>query len=230
MQRRQEALAGLHQDDARAARVGDPEVARDDVHRELLDRAGELDPRRAAADNDERQLRGARVRIRFGLRTLEGSQQPRADEGRLLHVLHTRCEGTPVLMAEVVVDRPGCQHQVVVGHRETRGCQAVVRKIDAGHLGQHDARVGLGAQDGAHRLGDVRRGERGGGDLVKQWLEQVVVVAVDDQHLGRRAAQRLGSKEPAEAAADNNDPHLIRALQGLPLRFRQTPELGMITR
>ncbi len=57
MQRRQQPRARFHQDDARAARVGDPEVARDDIHRELLDRAGQLHPGRAAADDDEGQVR-----------------------------------------------------------------------------------------------------------------------------------------------------------------------------
>ena len=43
---------------AGAARVGDPEVTRDDIHGELLDGTGKFDARRAAADDDEGQLRG----------------------------------------------------------------------------------------------------------------------------------------------------------------------------
>src|SRR5262249_35050663 len=65
-------------------------------------------------------------------------------------------------------------------------------------------------------------------DLVEQRLEQVVVVAVDDQQLRGRAAQLLGGKEPTKAAADDHHPRAcLRHRLAPPGKY--TPDLGMIT-
>ena len=216
MQRRQQPRARFHQDDARAACVGNTEVARDDIHRELLDRARQLHPGRTAADDDEGQVGLALGRIRLGLRALEGAQQPRTDERGFLHILHPRREGAPVIVTEIVIDRPRGEDQVVVLHRPAVGGQTAARKVDRAHLGEHDVRIPLGSQDGAHRLGDIRRRQRGRGDLVQQRLKEVIVVAVDDQHVRRSAPQRLGGEQSAEPAPDNDDPYPTGAVQTAP--------------
>ena len=59
---------------------------------------------------------------------------------------------------------------------------ATARKVDRRGLAQHDEGVRLAAQHGADRLCNVRGPQCGGGDLVEQWLEEMVVIAVDDQH------------------------------------------------
>jgi hypothetical protein len=43
--------------------------------------------------------------------------------------------------------------------------------------------------DAPDRLGDLARRQRGGGNLVQQGLEQVVIAAVDHRHAQGRAAQ-----------------------------------------
>jgi hypothetical protein len=55
-------------------------------------------------------------------------------------------------------------------------------------------------------LRDVSRREGGRSDLVEERLKEVIVVAVDDQQLYGRAAQRSRGEQAAEAAADDHDP------------------------
>ena len=50
--------------------------------------------------------------------------------------------------------------------------------------------IALLAQDVAQRRGDRRRREAGGGDLVQQRLEQVMVAAIDQGDVHRRLARR----------------------------------------
>src|SRR5262249_39624813 len=62
----------------------------------------------------------------------------------------------------------------------------------------------LPAKDRAERRGDLRRGEGASGDLVHERLEERVVLAVNDDHLDRRAAQSAHRLQPGEPAADDD--------------------------
>ena len=57
---RQDAVGALEQDHTGLGRVDAPEVARQRMLRDLAERAGELDPRGSAADDDEREPGPAR--------------------------------------------------------------------------------------------------------------------------------------------------------------------------
>jgi hypothetical protein len=52
---------------------------------------------------------------------------------------------------------------------------------------------------------DVGGRKSRGGDLVKQGLEQMVVLTVDDDDVGWRRCEALGGGEACEASADNDD-------------------------
>ena len=173
--------------------------------------------------------------IRLGLGGLEGAQQTRADEGRLLHVLHARCKRAPVIVAEIVVDRPRGEDEVVVGHggrAGDAGCAAPDRRRSTSPsmtraLRWERSMVRIGWAMSAGR-------ERRRGHLVEQRLEQVIVVVVDDQHIGRRAPQRLGGKQPAEATANDYDPRPTGAAQAAPpppnLRIRSGDDYQLFQR
>jgi hypothetical protein len=49
------------------------------------------------------------------------------------------------------------------------------------------------------------RGERGGGHLIKERLEEVMILPVDQRDLRLDVAQRLGDVEPGESAAQDHD-------------------------
>ena len=89
-----------------------------------------------------------------------------------------------------------------VGHRRVR--DALV-EVEAADLGEQHAGVVLPAQHAAQRRGDLSLGQDAGGDLVEEWLEQVVVGAVDEGDLDGRPFQCLRRVEAAEASADDED-------------------------
>src|SRR4029077_18930449 len=69
------------------------------------------------------------------------------------------------------------------------------------------------------RPGDLTRIQQCRGHLVEQRCEQVVVVAVDDEHVDRRARQGASAGETAEAGARDHDPragHFSVGLRDLP--------------
>ena len=58
------------------------------------------------------------------------------------------------------------------------------------------ARIGQAISDGV---------KRGGGHLIEERLEQMMVALVDDDDVGRRPLQPLDRLQPAEARADDDD-------------------------
>jgi hypothetical protein len=53
---------------------------------------------------------------------------------------------------------------------------------------------------------DLSLGQDPGRDLVQQWLEQVVVPAVDEGYLDVRPLEEPGCEQAAKAASDNDYP------------------------
>src|SRR4051794_25745658 len=90
--------------------------------------------------------------------------------------------------------------ELAVGHRDDAAIG-----VDRLHVAHDDADVLLFSQYRADRRGDVARIQRGGGDLIEQRLEEVVVAAVDERDVGVRLCQRLRRVQAAEAAADDYD-------------------------
>ena len=101
---------------------------------DLGQRAGHLDSRRAAADDRERQPRGARGAVLAALGALERADDPRAQRQRVGERLQPRRVPGPVVVAEVAVGRAGGDDQVVVGQdraavrRRRRGRRCAPRR------------------------------------------------------------------------------------------------------
>src|SRR5712671_2010185 len=99
----------------------------------------------------------------------------------------------------------GRQHENVVAHGTGAGLEPLRRQIDARHLDHPKVEVLLTAQNGAGRFRDLLGLEARGRDLIEQRLEEVVVVAIDEHDLDRRAAQRPGGVQPPESRTDDDD-------------------------
>jgi hypothetical protein len=179
---------------------------------ELDRRAGQLDAGRAGADHDEGEQAAPLGLVGGDLGALEGEQQAAADLGRVLDRLEAGRDGRPFVVAEVGVRGARGEHQRVIRDDEPLGVGAHQprRGVDLRDLGQHDGDVALAAEDRPRRPGDVARRERGGGDLVEQRLEQVVVVAVQQRDLGRGPGQRPRRLQPAEAGAEDHHAQRLR--------------------
>src|SRR5262249_53014621 len=73
---------------------------------------------------------------------------------------------------------------------------------DLRHQHRH---IALLPQDVPDRPGDLGRRQRGGRNLVQQWLKAMMVLAIDHDHVDGNAAERLRRFEAAEACADDDD-------------------------
>jgi hypothetical protein len=143
--------------------------------------------------------------VRLALGLLERQQHAPADVDRVVQRLEAGGMTAPLLVAEIGVGGARGQDEEVVRHLPVAEDQALVAEVDSGGIGQEDGRVALPAQDVAQGRRDVRRGEAGGGHLVQERLEDVMVVAVDERDLDGRMAQRARRGEAGEAPADDDD-------------------------
>ena len=189
---------------------------------DLAERAGELDPGRAAADEHERHPRPTAVGIGFALGRLEGDQDPPPDLEGVLHRLQPGRDGRPLRVVEIGVVGAGRDHERVVGDRSAVGHQDLALVgVQADGLAEDDRRVALLAQDRAQRLGDIARRQRAGRDLVEQRLEQVEIAPVDqreaDLRIDAQAPRRIQAGEPA-----TDDDHPMRETDGVAGRAHRT--------
>ena len=80
----------------------------------LADRAGELDTRRAAADDDEREMSAACIGVGLALGGFERLEHATADLGRLRQRLEPGRIGFPFLVTEIGMLRAAGEQQIVV--------------------------------------------------------------------------------------------------------------------
>ena len=173
---------------------------------DLGERAGEFDAGRPGADDREGQPGRARLGIVLGFGAFECGEDAAADVERIVERLQSRRVRGPVVVAEIRVGGAGREQQGVVVEGAAVGeAQALVVGLDLRDLAQQHGDVLLPAQDVAQRRGDVRRGKTGGGDLVEQRLEQMMVAAIDQRDPHRRPFQRARGPQAAEPAADDHD-------------------------
>ena len=211
----QDARPGLDEHDAGAAGIDTAEVALHGEASEFCDGAGHLDAGGPAADEHESEQGLARGLIVFALGGFVGGQNAVADFGGVGHGLQSGGEAREAVLAEVGVLHAGGEDEEVV----TDALLASAAAAAAGGF-EHDlAPCGVhmrhgGEQDGGAPMcfehladggGDLARHERGGGHLIEQRLEEVVVGFVDQRHAHRQALERAGGREPTEAAADHDD-------------------------
>jgi hypothetical protein len=186
------------------------EVSDQRLPRELGDRAGELHPRRSAADHHEAEHRRAILRVRGVLGFLERQEDAAPDISGILDLLQTRRDRLPLVVTEIGVPRAGRDDQPVVRHaalgpRVRSGDLDLARAcIDAGHAAEQDGCSALAPQDAADRLRDVGWRKGGRRDLVEKRLEQMVVAPVDQGDLHLLLAERHGRAEAAESRADDH--------------------------
>jgi hypothetical protein len=71
--------------------------------------------------------------------------------------------------------------------------------IDAGNPIEQHGYVFLFAQNSTYRPRDIGRRKAGGGDLVQQRLEEMVIVLVDQRDIDIGFSKATNGKQPADA-------------------------------
>jgi hypothetical protein len=111
--RAEHPIAALEQHHLDLGRIDRAEVVGQRVEADLAERAGQLDARRATADDDERQPLALRDRIRLALGRFVRGEDPLADLEGVVDRLEARRDLVP-RVAEVRMRRAGGEDQVVV--------------------------------------------------------------------------------------------------------------------
>ena len=202
----EQARPALQQEHAGRGRIDAPELTVQRVPRDLGDHAGELHAGGTATDDHEREqcvalACGARAFGRF-----ERQQKPSAHLERIFDALEAGRVLLPLRVPEVPVPRARGEHEIVKRdlHRAAVQRNPPRVRIDTIHVGHHHGHVGLIAQQRADRHADVRRVQHGGGDLIQQRLEQVVIGAIEERDAHGRVGQSPRGRDTGEPAADDH--------------------------
>src|SRR3974377_2096228 len=177
---RQQTRSGFDQYDSRRPRIDTPEVAGEGLSRGLRNRSGHPNPRRAATDDYERKKPPAFILVFGKLRLLESGEDTTANTRAILDALKAGSEYRPVVMTEIRIARPRCNHQEVERESTCLRGDDPRRSVDAGDFRHQDSDIILLTQNEADWPCDLGRRECRSRDLVKQRLKTMIVVAVDD--------------------------------------------------
>ena len=113
----------------------------------------------------------------------------------------------PLVVAEIRVLRSAGQDQRIVLERAEVGDDLVSLQMDRRHFSLQDANVCVLREDAADRSGDLGGTQAGRRHLVQQRLKQMMVPPIDERDVDiRRGAKFFGRVQPAESAADDQDP------------------------
>ena len=135
---------------------------------------------------------------------LVGQQHAAADLLGLLEALESGGQCLPVIVAEVRVAGAGGKNQSVIPDLPFIEHEPASGEIDLFDLGEEDRDVGRLPQNGSKRNRDVRGVQHGGGNLVEQWLKEMMIAPVEERDTHRPVGERAGGAQPAEAAAHDH--------------------------
>src|SRR5512139_2485054 len=152
---REYPVAGLDQHHPRRLQVCDLEVSGDDIDSEFLDGSRHLDARGATSDDDEGKLCAAGLFVGLNLRSLEREENPCPDTEGRLERLESGRESPPLLLAKVVVRRPGGDDEIIKEYRFSLHDEPLSCEIDGGHLSEHHDCVALVTEDTPDRTGNL---------------------------------------------------------------------------
>ena len=195
----------LDEDDPRRCRVDMPEVLGEGLPRDLGQGAGQLHAGRTADDDHERHPGPAPRLVRLALGDLEGHQDLLADRQGVLQALQARRSSAQSSWPKYAWVAPVATMRWSYRPRR-RPARPASPHVDRGGLRQQDLTF-LVTEDPADRGGDVGRAQRGGGHLVEERLEEMMIGAVEDR-------DPPGARRSARAAASPAKPAPMMTTRG----------------
>ena len=215
----QDAWRTFQQDDAGHARVDAAELTAQGVLGDFSQGARHLHTRGASADNGKGQPGFPTTGVGLPLGLLKSAQDAASDGEGIAQGFETRRVLGPVVATEIAVrGARGDNQAVIVQVLAAIQDHAARGRVDGGDLAHEHGQAtvfDLLAQDVADGGGDGRCRQASRGHLVQQRLKQVVVGAVDHDHVDMGAGQCLGRFQTTKAAADDDHPGLL-AVDGGP--------------
>ena len=109
-------------------------------------------------------------------------------------------------MTEVRVARAGGDDEIVVGDCGTvREQHPPAGNVDGVRLAKQHANVRRPPDNPPDRRRDVAGRQRGGGHLIEQRLEEMVVMPIQQRDAEGPPPQDFGRRQPSESATNDND-------------------------
>ena len=109
-------------------------------------------------------------------------------------------------MPEVVVTSTGCDDKVVVANGRTTGKDNLLfPSVNSNDIRHDDLSVLLIFENRPDRCRNLGRRQTTRGNLIKEWLKEVVVGPVDESDLNRYFLERAGCGKATKAATDDDD-------------------------
>ena len=204
-------LSSVRQHHADVRGVDRAELVAKAAHGELADLAGELDPGRSGThDHDGREEPPGLVG-RGGLGHLEGAVDAPAQLERVVDRLHPRCDQRELVVSEVGLAGTRSDDQAVVREvdletRDALGVHDPLVEIETGDLDELRPHVLVLAEQVTEDGCDLTGREDAGRHLVEERLEEMVVAAVEQRHLGSCAREQTDRRQPAEATPHDHHP------------------------
>ena len=116
-----------------------------------------------------------------------------------------RRELFPFRVPEIARHAAERQHEVVVGQRVFFEEDFFLREIEIHHGVEQHRDAGPVGEDGADGLRDFRRRESGGGHLIQQRLEEVMILPVNQRDARPWMVEGLAKGQSTEARPQNHD-------------------------
>ncbi len=160
---------------------------------------------------------------RLALRQLKRQQHAPPDFQRIFDRLQAGRKRLPIIVAEIGMARARSHNQVVVGHFSIRQLHHFERQIEVLYFRHQYFDIPPAAQNPANRRRNFSRRQSGGRHLVKQRLESMKVLAIDQRNSNRISGHRAGRQQPAKAPSNNHHSRIGFRIHRYIIRF--TPSL-----
>ena len=207
----EDSRTGFNQDDPRLGGINPPKIAFQDVPGQFRKRAGELNAGRAAAHDDDGHQPVVFGHIGCVFRFFERQQDVPPDAQRVVQGFQTGGTLLPFGVPEVAGHAAERQHEVVIAQRVLLESNFFLREVEIHHVVEQHRDSGPVGENGADRLRDLRRGQPGGGHLIEQRLEQMVILPVNERDARVRMIEGLAEGQPTEARPENHDVFVFHA-------------------
>src|SRR3954453_8562126 len=148
-----------------------PKFMLERVARDFCHRAGQLDTRRAAADDYEIHQPAAVFQVRRGLCDFEWGEEPTACLGGVFDRLQSGCELFPFRMTEVTVPRSGRNDERIVGNLQPIELYNVPANVEVLHFSEQYLAVRLPLNNRSQWRGDIRGRQTASSNLIQERLE-----------------------------------------------------------
>src|SRR6266568_1133385 len=178
---------------------------------QLRDRARRLDAGRSTADDHKRQQLPPAIRVVGPTRRFELGENVIPNRQAFVEVLQSHRVLRQRSVAEVVGLRACGQDQVVVMDRSTVSHQMSANEVHAGDRSLAEVGVLQRPDQLPYGTRDLTGVEQRRRDLVEEWSEEVVVVAVDQQHVHGCVLERPRARQARKSRARDDHPrtHLM---------------------